>query len=137
MAEFYAEGGYKLDRQCAAGAFAAVLAKERLGYVWIIEEGHREVGHAVLTIKYAMEYGGLVACLDDLYVVPSSRNKGLSRNALFEIKRFCEAASIRAITIEVGYENGPAQAVYRRVGFAEAVDRQVLALPLAAPAHIL
>ena len=78
MAEFYAEGGYDLNHARAAGAFAAILADDRLGYVWIIQAEHQDVGHIVLTLKYAMEYGGLVACLDDLYVRPDWRNKGLS-----------------------------------------------------------
>ena len=137
MADFYAEAGYELERERAASAFAPVLADERLGYIWIIQMGTSDVGHLVLTLKYAMEYGGIIACLDDLYVMPAWRNKGLSRAALLEVRRFCEAAGIRAITVEVGHNNGPAQHVYRRVGFTEPADRQLLTLPLAAPTHIV
>jgi hypothetical protein len=36
----------------------------------------------------------------------------------------------------VSYRNGPAQTVYRRLGLAEAPDRQLLALALASPAHV-
>jgi GNAT superfamily N-acetyltransferase len=91
----------------------------------------------VLTLKYAMEYSGLVACVDDLYVKPDWRNKGLSTAALVEVRNFCDRAGIRALTVEVSHNNGPAQTVYRRVGFAEAADRQLLALALAAPTHVL
>jgi GNAT superfamily N-acetyltransferase len=137
MAEFYAEGGYDLNHARGAEAFAAILADERLGYVWIIQSGHQDVGHIVLTLKFAMEYGGLVACLDDLYVRPDWRNKGLSTSALVEVRNFCEGLGIRALTVEVGHKNGPAQTVYRRVGFLEVADRQLLALALAAPTHNL
>lgn len=137
MAEFYAEGGYDLNHTAAAGAFLAVIADERLGYVWIIQTDHQDVGHLVLTLRYAMEYGGLIACLDDLYVKPDWRNKGLSTAALVEVRNFCHKAGLRALTVEVGHKNGPAQAVYRRVGFTEAADRQLLALALAAPTHTL
>jgi GNAT superfamily N-acetyltransferase len=137
MAEFYAEAGYDLHHTRAAGAFEAILADERLGYVWIIQAEHQDVGHIVLTLKYAMEYSGLVACLDDLYVKPHWRNKSLSTGALIEVRNFCERAGIRALTVEVGHDNGPAQTVYRRVGFAEVADRQLLVLALASPTHIL
>jgi GNAT superfamily N-acetyltransferase len=137
MAEFYAEGGYALDHKRAATAFAALLDDDRLGYVWIIEEEHQDVGHLVLTLKYAMEYGGLVACLDDLYVKPDWRNRGLSTAALAEVCRFCQGTGIRAVTVEVSHNNGPAQKVYRRQGFAEPADRQLLTLPLAPPTHIV
>ncbi len=137
MAEFYAEGGYELNRERASGAFTAILENERFGYVWIIQaEGH-DIGHLVLTTKFAMEYGGVVACLDDLYVKPAWRNQGHSKAALIELRSFCELSGIRAVTVEVGYENAPAQAVYRRAGFTELAGRQLLALALAPPTHNL
>jgi GNAT superfamily N-acetyltransferase len=137
MAEFYAEAGYDLDHAHGTGAFTAILADKSLGYVWIIEADDESVGHIVVTLRYAMEYGGLVACLDDLYVKPQWRNRGLSTAALVEVRSFCETVGIRALTVEVGHKNGPAQSVYRRAGFTEAADRQLLALPLASPTHIL
>jgi hypothetical protein len=82
MAEFYAEAGYHLNQEGAAGAFQTILADERLGYVWIIQKEQQDIGHLVVTLKYAMEYGGLVACVDDLYVKPAWRNQGLSTGAL-------------------------------------------------------
>ena len=136
MAEFYAEAGYELDREHASGAFATMLANEQLGYVWVIQGENRDVGHVVLTLKFGMEYGGLIGCVDDLYVQPGSRNKGLSTAALLEVRSFCETAGIRAITVEVGHDNGPAQKVYRRIGLTEPHDRQLLTLAIAAPAHI-
>ena len=134
MTEFYAEARYDLNHSRAAEAFAAILADERLGYVWIIQAEHRDVGH-IVTLRYAMEYGGIIACLDDLYVKSGWRNKGLSSGALAEVRNFCEGVGIRALTVEVGHDNGPAQTVYRRAGFAEAANRQLLALALAAPTH--
>jgi GNAT superfamily N-acetyltransferase len=136
MAEFYAEAGYDLNQARAGAAFAALVADERLGYVWIIQAEHQDVGHMVLTLRYAMEYGGVIACLDDLYVKQDWRNRGLGTSALIEARTFCEKAGIRALTVEVGYDNGPAQKTYGRVGFAEAVGRQLLALPLAPPTHL-
>jgi GNAT superfamily N-acetyltransferase len=137
MSEFYAEAGYELNHTIAEKAFAAILADERLGYVWIIEEETRTLGHIVLTLRFGMEYGGLIACIDDLFVVKQSRNTGLSTAALTEVIAFCKDIGIRAITVEVGHGNGPAQAVYRRVGLTEAPDRQLLALALLQPTHVV
>ncbi len=137
MTAFYAEAGYELDRERSVGAFATILGDERLGYTWIIQQESHEVGYLVLTLKYAMEFGGVIACLDDIYVQPVWRNKGLSTAALLEVRSFCEATGIRAVTVEVGYKNAAAQATYRRAGFTAASDRQLLTLALAPPAHIL
>jgi ribosomal protein S18 acetylase RimI-like enzyme len=137
MAEFYAESGYALDRAHASAAFETLLHDERLGNVWVIQADGLDVGHVVITHRFAMEYGGSIACIDDLYVAPAYRNRGLSVAALTEIRRACEASGIRAITVEVGHSNGAAQTVYRRLGLVEASDRQLLILALAAPAHVV
>ena len=137
MSEFYGEAGYSLDHSLAGRAFAAILADERLGYVWLMDAEGRDVGYVVLTLKFGMEYGGLMACIDDLFVVPESRNKGLSTAALIQVRDFCKQIGIRAITVEVGHSNGPAQAVYRHLGLVESPDRQLLALALESPTHIV
>jgi GNAT superfamily N-acetyltransferase len=137
MAEFYAESDYGFNHPLAEKAFAALLSDERLGYVWLIDEGAKVVGYVVLTLRFGMEYGGLMACLDDLFVVPQSRNKGRATAALIQVRDFCKNIGIRAITVEVSHSNGSAQTVYRRLGLAEARDRRLLALALASPAHVV
>lgn len=137
MAEFYAEGAFVLNRSLATQAFAALLSDDRLGYVWLIEASNSSVvvGHAVVTLCYSMEYGGLKAFLDDLFIKPAYRNQGLGSDALSQIRMYCQQAGIRAISVEVGPDNDPAQAVYRRAGFEPVVDRLILTLDLAAPTH--
>ena len=106
MAEFYAESDYGLDQQLAEKAFAAILSDERLGYVWLIDDEAKVVGYVVLTLRFGMEYGGLMACIDDLFVVPQSRNRGLTRAALVQVRDFCKSIGVRAITVEVSHSNG-------------------------------
>src|SRR4051794_38171768 len=77
MGEFYAEGGYPLNLDRAAEAFAPLLADDRLGCVWFIQTDGQEVGYVVLTLCYSMEYGGLNAFVDDLYVRLPFRRTGL------------------------------------------------------------
>jgi GNAT superfamily N-acetyltransferase len=135
MALFYAESGYNLDHPRAEKAFAALLTNEKLGCVWLIDKDNRNAGYVVVTFRFAMEYGGLIACLDDLYVIPEHRNLGLSTASLNHVRAFCEDLGVRAITVEVDPNNGPAQAVYRRMGLTAAPGRQLLVLPLAKPTH--
>jgi hypothetical protein len=40
------------------------------------------------------------------------------------------------MTVEVGVDNAAARKVYRRAGFIELADRELLALPLASPTHV-
>jgi GNAT superfamily N-acetyltransferase len=137
MTDFYAETGYELDRATAQNAFETLVADSGLGFVWLLEADGKAVGHLVLTLKFAMEYGGLSGCLDDLFVRKAFRNRGLSSAALGELREFCLEHSIRGVTVEVGIENPAAQTVYRRAGFVELEGRQLLGLALAPPSHVV
>ncbi len=134
MAEFYAESGYVLDRQHASEAFAALLADPRLGRAWLIDLDSVVVGYVVVTFAYGMEYGGLMAVVDDFFVRPESRNLGLGTATLAAVRDSCCQMGVRAIRVEVGGDNAGAQAVYRRTGFTK-TSRQLMTLPLAAPTH--
>ena len=76
MAEFYAESDYVLDRMHADAAFTALLSDPRLGRVWLIEQAAAAIGYVVVTFVYGMEYGGLMAFVDDFFVRPAFRTSG-------------------------------------------------------------
>jgi len=135
MAEFYAEGAYPLNHRRAAEGFAALLADERLGHVWFIRADSQDAGHVVVTLCFSMEYGGLIAFVDDLFIRRTFRRAGLGTAALTEVRPFCAERGVRALFVETGRENVAAQAVYCRVGFVN-TDRQLLALRLADPTHV-
>ena len=137
MSEFYSEAGYNLHRGRAAKAFEDLIEDVRLGLVWLIRSGSQAVGHVVVTFRYGMEYGGLLGCVDDLFVQTACRNKGLATAALLAVLDHCNSIGVRAMTVEVGRENAAAHVVYRRVGFIETMDRVLLALALAEPTHIV
>ncbi len=131
MAEFYSESPFTLNKQRAAQAFAPLLADERLGWVWLIEAGGQTAGYLVLTLCHSMEYGGLVAVLEDFYVRRAFRNAGLGGAALAEARSLCASRGIRALRLEA---NGKALGVYRRAGFTP-TDRLLMTLELAPPTH--
>jgi GNAT superfamily N-acetyltransferase len=85
--------------------------------------------------RSSMEYGGIIAFVDDLFVQRPFRRAGLGAAALAEVRDFCASRGVRAIFVETGQDNVAAQAVYRRAGFVN-TDRQLLMLKLAEPTHV-
>ena len=134
MREFYAESGYSLAPDRARAAFLPLLISGQLGLVWLAEVEDRVAGHLVLTFCYSMEYGGRSAFVDDLFVRPALRNRGVGRALVGHARAVCEELGVRAMHLEVARTNGPAQAVYRALGF-DSTDRELLTLALAAPTH--
>ena len=135
MTEFYKESGFVLDQQRAEAAFSSLLSDPRLGRVWLVEQDSVAVGHIIVTFVFAMEYGGLVAWVDDFYVRPAFRALGLGTAALAQVVRLCVGLGVRAVSVEVGADNVVAQAVYRSAGLAP-IDRRLMTLGLADPANL-
>lgn len=135
MSEFYGESHYALDRRRAESAFSELLRNEQLGRVWLVELQSEIVGYAVLTLGYSMEYGGRDAFVDDLFIRPAFRRKGLGRMTLAAMRAKSEELGVRALHLEVGRDNASAQALYLRAGFTD-TDRQLLTLRLAVPTHV-
>ncbi len=135
MRGFYAESGFALDEERAAAGFTALLADPRLGRVWLIDSAPAAAGYVVVTFVFAMEYGGMAAVVDDFYVRPEARGRGLGKAALVEVRRACLEVGARALRVEVGVNNLVAQAVYRSAGFEPLHDHGIMAAPLAPPSH--
>ncbi len=137
MTEFYAESGYKLDRESTTQAFQTILEQPKLGQIWFIQDDNKDVGHVLVTFKFAMEYAGMIACIDDLFVLQAFRNRGLSTAALEAILQDCQENQLHGMTVEVANDNAPAKKVYRRIGFKTLENRELLGLALADPAHVV
>ena len=131
MQEFYAEADHTLDRHWAAASFSALLRDDSLGAIWIISQDSEPAGYVVLTIRYSMEYGGLDAFIDDLFIRRAYRRRGLGRAVLDALFAECEERKVLAVHVEVGHDNVAAKALYRRYGLEPYDDgRQMLTVRL-------
>lgn len=131
MREFYAESSYPLDEEWAADAFATLIAEPSRGAVWLMEQHGALAGHVVLSVRHAMEFGGLSAYIDDLFVRPAYRRQGAARAGVDALVAECRHRGCRSIQVEVGPDNRAANALYRSYGLAEGTDqRQYLRVAL-------
>jgi GNAT superfamily N-acetyltransferase len=135
MAEFYGESGFPLPEANARAAFAALLSDPRLGGGWIAREDDAALGHVVLTVGFSMEYGALRGFVDDLFVRPQARGRGVAGALIDAVVADCRARDVRALLVEVGPDNGPGRRVYEKAGLVE-TGHLLLARPLAPPLHI-
>jgi GNAT superfamily N-acetyltransferase len=131
MAEFYAEANLPLDRAWAGASFSALLADSTRGSVWIVSHEGEPAGYVVLTVRFSMEYGGLDAFIDDLFVRPPHRRKGLGYLALQAVLTDCRRRGVHAVHVDVDRNNTPAKCLYAKYGLVLRDDgRQMLTLRL-------
>jgi GNAT superfamily N-acetyltransferase len=97
---------------------ATLLEVGWLGKVRRAYEGERAVGLAILAFTWTVEYGGLVGWLDELYVIPERRERGIGARLLAEVVTAARDAGCVALELEVEASHARAEALYSRAGFA-------------------
>jgi GNAT superfamily N-acetyltransferase len=131
---YYAEDRYPFSPALAKRALGALLEDPALGQVWVAEMAGKVVAYVVLALGYSLEYGGRDAFIDELYVDPDHRGRGLGREALAVAETGARALGVRALHLEVERDKAGVRALYRERGFADH-DRLLMTKELAPPWH--
>ena len=98
------------------------------GVAYIAREDTAPIGYLVICFEYSLEYRGKGAWVDELFVEPSHRGKGIGTELLDLAERASREHHAKFLHLEVNHGN-PAIELYRRRGFAQH-QRFLLSKPL-------
>lgn len=119
MAEdYYQEDQLQFDPTRFKGALKSALELERGSAWWLCSAGEH-VGYALLMDGWSIEYGGLITTLDEIYVVPEWREKGVASQAINALRQQFLARGGVSMNLETTPDNSRAQNLYRRLGFGD------------------
>ena len=113
---FHQEDGHPLTGR-GEEALRLVAQGHPLARAWLIREAGRTVGYAVLCLGFGIEYGGPDAFVDDLYLVPEARGRGVGAIVLERLEAEALTMKPSALFLVVDPENEPTLRLYRRRGF--------------------
>lgn len=98
-------------------ALATLVKDPSLGRAWVIRDGAKAVGHAILTLGYDLELGGREATMTELFIIPEYRSRGWGSRMIRLIEETCLESGVGALDLQVGRDNVRAQSLYQRLGF--------------------
>ena len=111
------EHGVTLDARLLARAVRGLLRRPELGRFLVAADGSDVVGFAALSFLWTLEHGGRAAWLDELYVVPQRRGRGIGRALLSAAYGIAREAGAIALDLEIEKGHARAASLYRREGF--------------------
>lgn len=123
--EYYALDRHPYDEKKIRLAIEGLASDSERGAVWLIEAQGATIGYLVLSLSYSLEYGGIDAFLDEIYLREAFRGKGIGKRAIAFLEAECANRKVKALHLEVERKNRNAQKFYRNLGFLDN-DRQLL-----------
>lgn len=119
MREFYAGEHLPYDEVVLRQALAELWAEPLHGGAWLAHAGAAAVGYGVLCCGFSLEYAGRDAFVDELYVRPGWRGRGIGNRLLDAMEARCREVGIAALHLEVDHDNPDGRRLYTRRGFVD------------------
>ena len=108
---------------------AELLQNPVYGVAFIVhEDSSSPIGYLVICFDYSLEYRGIGAWVDELFVERAHRGKGIGTQLLDLAEQASREHQARVLHLEVNHGN-PAIELYRRRGFSDH-HRYLLSKPL-------
>lgn len=129
MRAFYIEDRLHFDESATPRAVSALLSDPGCGALLLLGADGTD-GYLALTRGFSLEQGGHHALLDELYIAPAARGRGLGAQALELASTQARTWGVAVLRLEVHHHNPRAKALYLRAGFVDGI-RDTLSLDLA------
>jgi ribosomal protein S18 acetylase RimI-like enzyme len=117
MRGYYRDDHLHFEPALQRSAMLRLLEEPQWGRVWLIGLTDRIVGYVAVCFGFSLELAGNDAYVDEVYVVPDARGRGIGRHALQQLDQPLAQLGIRALHLEVDRENHSAQRLYSAIGY--------------------
>jgi ribosomal protein S18 acetylase RimI-like enzyme len=115
--EFHKNEKLPFDENIDSDVLRHFLADKSLGKAYLVQQEDEVLGYIILTLGYSLEYRGRDAFIDEFYIRPTHRGKGIGTQMLAFAEDACRELGVRSLHLEVDLENSDAQRLYDRVGY--------------------
>lgn len=126
VAAFHAEQGVAQEDAERRAALVPLLEGIPHGAAYLIGPPKAPIGYIVISFGWSLACGGLDGFIDEVYVRPGVRGRGIATEVLLSLPRALAAAGLRALHLEVARDNAAAHRLYARTGFAAQGDHRLM-----------
>lgn len=107
-------------------ALARALADPRLTSAWIARVRGDAVGYLLAVYVFSLEHLGLTAEIDEFFVLPSARGRGLGEALLRAAETEFARRGCTNVSLQLGRGNERARVFYRAQGYGERAGFELL-----------
>ncbi|WP_300066638.1 GNAT family N-acetyltransferase [uncultured Ruegeria sp.] len=122
---FHTETGIEQDTDQRRDALLPLLEGLPHGCIYLIGPGRAPLGYIILTFGWSVEFGGMDGFVDEIYIRPAVRGRGIATEVLLDLPKALAGAGLTALHLEVDRTDEATQKLYLRTGF-KARERYML-----------
>lgn len=115
---FHTEHGITLSAEARRAGLLPLLQGSPHGAAYLIGPPRAPIGYVVVTFGWSLEFGGLDGFVDELYIRPAVRGRGMASDVLSSLPKALADAGMRALHLEVHRDQDRARRLYGKAGFA-------------------
>jgi GNAT superfamily N-acetyltransferase len=119
MRDFYVFERLPFEETRQRELVSQLVQSPELGRLILFEHVGQLLGYMVLGFGFSLEFHGRDCLLDEFYVVPEHRSKGIGRAAVEFAIATCREMGIRAVHLEADYVNVRGHEFYKQLGFKD------------------
>ena len=119
MKDFYASERLQYDADRLRRLLLQLIGNQDLGRLILFEESGKLVGYMVIGFGFSLEFHGRDCFVDEFYVAPHYRSRGIGQAAVEFAARICRSAGIKAVHLEADHINVRGHEFYKRLGFRD------------------
>ncbi len=117
VADFHIEADITQDEDTRRAALMPLLQGSSHGVIYLIGPMRAPVGYVALSFGWSIEYGGLDGFIDEIYIRPRVRGRGIGSEVLIALPRALSGSGLKTLHLEVHRENHRARKLYSKLRF--------------------
>ena len=126
VSAFHAEEGIAQSESDCEDALLPLLEGSPHGAAYLIGPPRAPIGYIILSFGWSVEFGGLDGFVDELFIRPGVRGRGIASEVLINLPNALGSAGLKALHLEVARDNETARRVYARAGFKDRSDYHLM-----------
>jgi GNAT superfamily N-acetyltransferase len=103
-----------------------LLASPERGLIWVAESERALAGYLIAMLVSSLEHGGVMAEIDELFVLPEARARGIGSALLAAAEAELAQRGCVRLQLQLATANARGRAFYERKGYGERAGYRLL-----------
>ncbi|MGB7316740.1 MAG: GNAT family N-acetyltransferase [Planktotalea sp.] len=114
---FHEEEALQGSDEHRRAALEPLLEGSPHGAVYLVGPSRGPIGYIVVTFGWSVEFGGLDGFIDEIYIRPGVRGRGVGSEVITALVAMLKSVGMKALHLEVEPANDSALRLYKRCHF--------------------